>query len=492
MSIARLLVCSVLFLQPAVALDETQLRFYEALELAPVQGIPSLIGKLDALIKNAPASSFAPHVVETIHVIGLLHPGSVPDQTARIESLKTSASGNPAMAGVLKRLEILKAYYAAAARGDPEAASAALSDPVLDGSVYGIQAQADAALRLHDYGKAETLACQVVENDPHSPLLSSTYMILGLSSAFRGDSRAALIHFQRALAASALPTIYGNPRDYVFTTYRFSRAVPAPVGEIFEEAGATRLAGGTGFKDPQALIPGEKGYVLLDKEVILTVSPDGKILDKRPARKVEDIAATRDGKLYVITDEQIDLGSGTPAILNLTGGKKIKRITKLRSLAVDARGYIYFLDQDLGILRSDATVTAGALTLTDFSPVKGRLIRADSWGNLYVLSPDQKSIQILSREGKPLGSVQPDPVAGKTGDIEHFALDSMNHLYMLASDSVQIFELINGSAGMEKKRVSLYAFDQRTPFRDLKVLGVHPTGELFMTGKNEDNWVCFK
>ena len=227
------------------------------------------------------------------------------------------------------------------------------------------------------------------------------------------------------------------------------------MGEVFDEALSTRIAGGAGLKDPQALLTRDKGYLLLDKEMILTISPDGKVLDKKPARNIEDIAAARDGKIYSITDEQIDLGSGNIATLSLTAGKKTKRITKLRSLAVDARGYIYFLDQDLGILRGDTTVTAGSLSVTEFAPVKGRLIRADSWGNLYVLSPDQKSILVLSREGKQLASIQPDPVAGKIGLIESFALDSLNHLYILESNSIQIFAMISGSAGIEKKACRL-------------------------------------
>ncbi len=491
MPIVKLLMCLLFLLQPAMALDKTQIQFYEALERVSAEGIPSLTGSLDAIIKNAPSSSFAPYVHETIQVVGLLHPGSVPDRSARLESLKGSAAGNPGMAKVLKRIDILQTYYAAALQGDPESASAALTDRVFEGSPYGVQGLADAALRAGDYGKATMLAYQVIEHDPYSPLLSNAYMILGLSAAFRGDSKSALIHFQRALAASPLPTIYGNPRDYAFTTYRFSRPVPAVLGEVFDEAVSTRMAG-AGLKDPQAMIRSEKGYILLDKEMILTISPDGKVLDRKPARSIEDIAATRDGKIYSITDERLDLGSGSTATLSLTAGKKIKRAAKLRSLAVDARGHIYFLDQDLGILRGATAAAAGSLSVTEFSPVKGRLIRADSWGNLYVLSPDKKSILILSREGRQLASVQSDPVAGKTGLIESFALDSLNHLYILESDSIQIFAITGGSAGFEKKRISLHAFDQRPQFRNLRVLGVNATGELVMTGKNEDNWVCFK
>jgi hypothetical protein len=492
MFIARLLMCLPFLLQPVMALDETQIQFYEALEVASAEGIPSLIGKLDTIAKNASSSSFAPYIHETIQMVGLLHPGSVPDRVARLESLKASAAGSPGLAKVLKRIDILQSYYISATQGHPESASAALSDPVLEGSPYGMQALADAALRARDYGKAAALAYQVIEDDPYSPLLSNAYMVLGLSSAFRGDSKSALIHFQRALAVSSLSTIYGNPRDYVFTAYRFSRPVPAAVGEVFDEVLSTRMADGTGLKDPQALISGNKGYILLDKETILTVSSDGKVLDRKPTRKIEDIAATRDGKIYTITDEQIDLGSGSVATLSLTVGKKTKRITKLRSLTIDARGDIYFLDQDLGILRSDATVKAGSLSIAEFAPVKGRLIRTDGWGNLYVLSPDQRSILILAKDGKQLGSLQADPVAGKLGLIEYFALDSLNHIYILEDNSIQIFAMISSGAGFEKKRVGLYALDPRPQFRNLRVLGVNATGELVTTGKNEDNWVYFK
>lgn len=491
MSFARFLLCLLFLLRPAMALDEAQIRFYEALELVPAEGIPSLIGRLDAIIKDNPSSSYAPYVHETIQTVGLLHPGSVPNRAARLEPLKGSAAGNPVIAKILKRIDILQSYYAAAMRGDPESASAGLSDPVFEGSPYAMQALADAALRKGDYKNASMLAYRAIEHDPYSPFLSNAHMVLGLSAAFGGDYKSALVHFQRALASSALPTIYGNPRDYVFTAYRFSRTAPAVPGEIYDEAITTRMEG-AGLKDPLALIRTEKGYLLLDKEMILTISPDGKVLDRKPVRKIEDIAAASDGNIYSITEEQADLGSGRIATLTLTTNKKTRRIKKLRSMAVDARGYMYFLDQDSGILRGDTTATAGSLSVTEFSPVKGHLIRVDSWGNLYVLSLDKKSVLILSREGRQLASIQPDPVAGKTGLIEYFALDSLNHLYILESSSIQIFTITGGSAGYEKKRAGLHAFDQRPQFRNLRVLGVNATGELAMTGKNENNWVCFK
>lgn len=490
MSAIRILICLPFLLQQAMAIDETQIRFQEAMASAAGEGIPALLRRLDALAAAAPASACTPDIQEAIHIIGLLHPGSVPDRAERLEKLK--AAGDHRLAAVLKRLDSLQSYYAAALQGRPEGASAALSDPVFDASPYGALALADSALRARDYGKAATLALQVIERDPYSPLLANAHMILGLSAAFRGDATSALTHFQHALATSDLPTIYGLPRDYVFTAHRFSRTVPATIGGIFDEVQTAHPAGAAEFRDPQALAFVGGNYALLDKASLLTITPEGKVLASKPVRALEDIAASRDGKLYTITSALIDFGEGNTAALSLTAANKTKRITKLRSLAVDRGNDLYFLDQDLGILRGTAPATGGVLPLTEFAPVKGRLLRADNWGCFYVLSPDQKSIGILSREGRQLGSIAPEPVAGKQGTIEYFALDALNHLYILESGSIQIFELMHDPAGLKSKRLGLYALDQRPQFRNLRVLAVHATGALMVTGKNEGNWVWFK
>jgi hypothetical protein len=347
-------------------------------------------------------------------------------------------------------------------------------------------------LRARDYQKATMLALQVIENDPYSPLLSTAHMILGLSSAYQGNTKSALTHFQHALAASELTTIYGNPRDCVFTAYRFSRPVPAAVGDIFDDAVSTPI--GAEIKDPQAMVFVDKNYVLLEKEMLLTVSPEGKVLDKKPVRKIEDIAAAGNGKMYSITEDRIDLGDGNSAALSLslTGGKKPKRITNLRSIAAGIGGDLYFLDENAGLLRGTKAITAGSLTLTSLVPVKGRLVKTDNWGNVYVLDKDKRSILVFSRDGKPLTSVSAEPVSGKASLIEYFSLDSLNNLYVLADTSIQIFAMKNGNTGFERIRINTIGFDQRPQYRNLKVLGVNPSGELAVTGKNENNWVSFK
>lgn len=507
MSIIRVLVFLPFLLVQGMAMDETQVRFYETMQLASTEGIPSVIRKLDSLVNSAPSSPFAPRIQETILAIGILYPGSIPDWNIRLASL----TGNPLMAGVVKRIEILKNYYSVARQGHPERVLASLSDPVFEGSPYSIQAQADAALRARDYAKAAMLALQVIENDPSSPLLSNSYTVLGLSFAYQGDYKSALTHFQHALAASELPTIYGNPRDYVFTAFRFSGTAPAAESGFFDEILPAPLA--MDLKEPQAMIYGDKNYLLLDKEMLVTVSGDGKVLDKKPVRKIVDIAAAElDPKqIYTITEEQLNLSSGIAANLSLNTGKKIKRISNLRSVAVGIGGDIYLLDDDSGLLhyslenptetkldtgvsKSDKPAVAQTATLNvdTFAPVKGRVVRTDSRGDVYVLEKERKSILVFSRDGKQLASISADSVEGKTEPIDYFALDSLNHVYVLTSNSIQIFALKNGSAGSEKKRLGLVALDQRPQFKNLKVVGVNPSGELVTTGKNENNWVCFK
>lgn len=490
MSIFKVILFLPLLLVQGISLDEARVRFYEAMELASDEGIPSLIRKLDKIANSAPASPVVPQIHETILVTGLVHPGSVPDLNARVAQLKASAGSNPEMAKVLKRIDILQSYYAAAMNGRPESGQAALSDPVFENSPYGIQAMADASLRAHNYEKSAIQAMRVIENDPHSPLLSNAHMILGLSAAYQGNVKSALTHFQRALAASELPTIYGNPRDYVFAAYRFSRAAPAKIGDIFDDTASAQL--GMEIKEPKGVLFTDKSYLLLDKELLLTVSPDGKVLDKKPIKKIEDIAAAGNGKVYSITKDGIDFGGGNAAGLSLASGKKAKRISDLRSFAVGVAGDLYFLDEDAGLLHGTTEVTAGSISVTLLAPVKGHLLRIDNWGNLYVLEKEQKSVAVFSKDGKPLTSISVEPVAGKLGSIEYFAIDSLNHICILTENSIQIFAMKNGAAGLEKSRISTIAFDQNPQFRNLKVLGVNPAGELAATGKNENNWVIFK
>jgi tetratricopeptide (TPR) repeat protein len=490
MSLVRVLLIFPFLFTQGIVLDRTQVQFYETMELASAEGIPTWLLELDNLVKSSPSSPFVPHIQETILITGLLHPGSVPDWSSRFASLKSSASANPLASKVLKRLEILKAYYSDAAEGRAEKAALTLSDPVFEGSPYGIQARADAALRAQDYKKALMLAMRVIENDPYSPLLANAYMVLGLAATYQGDNTSALTYFRKALATCELPTVYGNPRDFVFAAYRFSRAVPSVVGDIYDKVESTHLE--ADLKEPQAMIFGDNRFVLLDKEMLLTVSPAGKILDKKPVRKIEDVAPAGNGRLYSITEDRIDLGNGNTATLSMTVGKKTKRVHKLRSIAMGIGGDLFLLDEDAGLLRGTAAVQGDSLPLSSIAPIEGRLVRTDSWGNAYVLDKDKKSIRVFTRDGKSLTSISAAPVESKAESIDYFALDSLNAVYLLASNSVQVYVMKHGKTGIERKRICLFVFNDRPQLRNLKVLGVTPDGEMVVTGKNENNWVCFR
>jgi hypothetical protein len=479
------------FLQQGIIQDQAQARFCEAMATATSDGLPALVRKLDAIATAAPSSSFTPFIQETIHVIGLLHPGSVPDQPARLKTLKASGTGNPAMAKVLQRIDILQAYYQAAIQGRGEGAVAALSDPVFAGSLLGLQAQADAAMRAHEYVRAEALARQVIEADPYSPLLANAYMILGLSATYRGEAQACVRYFQNALTITALPTIYGNTQNCLYTAYRFAKPSMSTAGDFFDEVSWVRLVTTTGLKDPQALIPAERGFLLVDKEQNLTVAADGRIIEIKVSRRIVDAATAGAGKTYLLAEDGIDLGGGSLMPLSLNFQGKPKAVKKLRSFAVDIRGDIYLLEQDFGLLRGSLTGT-GSLALTVLAPVKGQLIRVDGRGNLYVLAADNKSILVYSCEGKQLNSVLPTPTAGKEANIEYFALDLLNHLYILDANSIQVFAMIDRSAGLDKLRLGAVTLDPRPQFKNLKVVGISAVGEMAATGKNDDNWVCYR
>jgi tetratricopeptide (TPR) repeat protein len=471
--------------------DATQAQFYEAMSTASADGLPALVRKLDQIAVASPASPFTPYVQETIQVVGLLHPGSVPDRAVRLQAMKAQASANPAVARILRRMEILDQYYTAAAKGKPESAVAALSDAVFEDSSLGTQALADAALRMHDYNKAVTLALQLIESDPYNPLLANAYVILGLCDGYRGNAANAVKQFQRALALTPLPTVFGNTRDHLKYVYRFIRPTPGGIGEIFDETNATQIAGTQEFKDPRSLAFHQGKFLLVDKEQILTMSLDGKVAETKPGKKLVDAAVTEDGKFYCLAEDGIDLGTGAMTPLNVMVAGKSKTLKKLRSLTIDWQGNVFVLDVDHGLF-SGSPAAGSALSLKLVAPTRGQLLRIDPRGNLYLLSEDQRSIIVLSREGKQLATIAPVSATGKPLEIECFALDALNHIYILDSASIQIFAMNENGAGLESTKISSIALDPRPQHKNLKVLAVSATGEIVTTGKNENNWVIYQ
>jgi hypothetical protein len=478
------------FMQMGTVQDAVQAQYYEAMSTAAADGLPAFVRKLDQIAAASPAAPFTPRIQEMIQVVGLLHPGSVPDRAARMQAMKTQASANPAITKILRRVETLDQYYAAAAKGKPESAVATLSEAVFEDSPFGTLALADAALRMHDYSKAETLSLQLIESNPYSPLLANAYVILGFCDTYRGNAAGAARQFQRALAVTPLPTVYGSTRDLLRSTYRFIRPIPGSIGNIFEEANPTRIAGAQEVKDPRSLSFRNGAFFLVDKEQVVTLSLDGKVTDTKAGRKLVDMAIAADGKPYYLAEDSIDLGTGTPTQLTITVAGKSKVLKKLRSLAVDSQGDVYILDVDQGLFKGSPA--GGALALKSIAATRGRLLRIDSRGNLFILGEDQRSILVLSRDGKQLATVAPDSANGKQPEIEYFALDSLNHIYILDSTSIQIFAMNEGGAGLDKTNAGAITLDPRPQFKNLKALAVSATGEMVTTGKNEDNWVIFQ
>ena len=68
----------------------------------------------------------------------------------------------------------------------------------------------------------------------------------------------------------------------------------------------------------------------------------------------------------------------------------------------------------------------------------------------------------------------------------------MNHIYILDQTSIQIFEMNETNSGLEKVKGSTITLDQRPQYKNLRVLAVSATGEMVVTGKNDDNWVTFQ
>jgi hypothetical protein len=289
-----------------------------------------------------------------------------------------------------------------------------------------------------------------------------------------------------------LPTVYGSARDYAYLAYRFARPTPGAVGDVFKESTVTPISGISGLDDPGALIYHEGEYILLDRDQIYTVDRDGKAAGERAPTRLFDAAVTASGDICYLAENSLDPGDGNWIRLSVTGGGRTRSLSKLQSIALDSRENLYILDQDNGLLRG-IRGTDG-ISLTTITPIKGRQIRIDRRDYLYVLNWDRRSITLLSPNGMVLNTISPSPWNGKNPSIEYFALDILNHVYILdtGSNTIRIFSLNLGGSGPEPVSVATLALDSKPHNKNLRVLAVAPTGEIVVTGKNEDNWVCYR
>jgi hypothetical protein len=476
-----------LFAVQSIPLDSLQVQYADALAAARINGLPGLIAELDALANASPGSPFLPKIHETILAIGLIHPGSVPDPSTRLQNLR--ALGTQSAVDCAKRISILEQYYAAAAQGSPDASI--LADPVLQGSPLALQAAADAAFRVSDWGRAETLAARVIEGNPDSPLVASSYIILGLCSSYRGQAAEAAAHFQRAFTLTPLPTRYGNPQDLLFTAYRFARPAPGAVGDVYDDESITPIPQAQSVKDPRCLLYQDGVFSLIDRDQVLAFSAAGKAMETRAGRRVEDAAKAGPGRTYFITEDAADFGGGTWARLTWISAGKTKNLGKLRSIAVEPQGSFLVLDQEAGLLRG-TPAPGNAIQMTQVAQIRGRLLRLGQRGYLYVLSNDQRFVQVYARDLKPLLPIQSSGSGGKEGAIEYFALDALDHLYLLDSSSIQIFGIHESSSGLQKTPLGTVALDQRPAHKNLKVIAAGGDGTVAVAGKNDDNWVVFR
>jgi len=470
--------------------DPVQALYSDA--MAAAEGLPALVRRLDEAAKSNPASPFIPQVLETIQIAGILHPGLIPDGDSRLQAMKAAGASRPELARSAQRLAVLGDYYSGMAGGRAEQAAAALKDPVLEGWRPRLHALADAAFQAGDYARAGALAYELIEADPFSPLVADAHLILGFCGMVQGRIPSAAREFQRALALTPLPTIYGSAREYAQLSYRFARPSPGAVSGFFEETSVTPISGIQGLDDPRSLLFHDGKYFLTDREQIYTLSGDGKATGARASKKLVDLAPAGAGSWYYLAEDGVDLGGGNWIRLTHSSGGRVRSLGNLQSLALDRHGTLYLLDQDAGVLRGSRR--GDSLPVTPVVAAKGRLLRIDRRDNLFVLLWDRRSISVLSQDGKPVATITPASLGGKTPSIEYFALDALNHVYLLdtGGNSIQIFALNLGSSGLEAVPVVTLPLEQRPHDKNLRVLAVSSTGEVAVTGKNDDNWVLYR
>ncbi len=475
-------------------LDSAQARYSELLTEASREGLTWLVPKLEALANESPLSPATPAILETMEAIALLHPGSVRDETDRFANMIRLAAANPQLDKTVRRIETLRKYFLSLAGDAGEISPVDLSDSSLDGSVLVSLARADQTFRQGNFAEAERLAEQIIETDPFSPLNANAYALMALCRAYAGDATKAARLFQQALSITPFPTLYGRTQDYLTSLLRFTRPAPAPIGGLFEEMNPVKISGAAPLRDPRALLPTGKQFVLADREQVLLLSAEGKVDEARNLRKIEDFSPVGSGRFYYLADDSVDLGAGSPTrIYYAPMGSKAKSMTKLRSLALSSAGDLFVLDQDSGLLVCRPSATP-VISASLFAPIRGRLVRIDRRGRIWVLTSDQRSIHVLSRDGKTVLNLAPTVPGGKEASIEYFALDELNHAYILdtASSSIQVFAVNEAGDSLDKKRVAAIPLDQRSYNKNLRVIAVSSTGEVAVTGKNDDYWVLYR
>jgi len=473
--------------------DRPLAAYHDALAAASVSGLPALIKSLDAIIAAHPGSDIAPVALETVQTIGILHPSLLPDRAARLEAAARQAAGNPALARVAKRLELMAAYFSDAAKAAAGEAPTPPAGPDADNSWLQDMARADAAMRSGELQQAQALCHRIIEVDSESPLLAAVHTLLGLAHAGQGDVEPAAWNFQRAELITPAETVYGRAADYLQTLCRFERKALDRSASLFHDPELVPIAGIQEVKEPRALHYLQGKFWLLDREQVVILDGDGKVEGTKPSRQAEDIALLDTGSLVTLTEDGIQYEGQRPVRLTASIGGKARNLSKLQSFVLDNNGDFVLLDQDAGVVRA-RRLPDGTFSATVLTPMRGRLLRMDSNGRLYLLSQDRRTVTILSPAGKPVTSVSPASVSGKTPSVEHFALDNLNHLYLLGNDpgSVQIFRINSKDGTIAAEPLHTMEFEDRPPFRDLRVLALSPRGVLTVLGKDTNTWVTYR
>lgn len=478
---------------PAVIHDRALAEYHGIMAGAAEGDMPALVKKLDSLCASFPNAPVVASALETIQWIALLHPGAVPDQPRRWEEMRKAAGANAVLARSIRRVEILRTYFGGNGKPPPPRAALALSDPVVGESWLGLLGRSDAAFRGGDYAGARELALQAVEPEPESPLLASASVLLGLAHAHEGNLPLAAEHFQRAATLTPLETLYGSAQDFLATALRFLPGPTAAPARIFEAPATPVIAGLQEFRDPRSFHFSDGKFRLLDRDQVLVLSPEGKLEEARPARQVEDIAPDGRGALVQITRETVLAQGGRPVRLTAAVGGRTRNVSKLQSVAVGADGDLYLLDEEHGVLRATRKED-DSLAVSVISPARGRLLRMDARGHLYILSQDRKTVSVMTSSGEALISVTPRTAGGKSPSIEHFALDSLNHVYLLdaGAGTIHIVAVNSAGPGLTASAVDTIPLEAGEPFKNLRVLAVSARGELVAAGKGANTWVWYR
>jgi len=218
--------------------------------------------------------------------------------------------------------------------------------------------------------------------------------------------------------------------------------------------------------------------LLLGKADLLTIGPDGKVVERKPMAGIRCIRVER-GSIATNNDRAVQI-KGQMTTVEYQDDDKIKIFDKVLASTRNSFGETYVIGDFEGIwklipkeINKQKKVIAEPFASLPDRP--GRL-RLDTENWFYALANNEKSLFVLDRQGNTKLQIRED--AYNLDSILDFALDGYDNLYLLGKKQIVIIDNVHRPAQGPKvlARVDL-------PFKNPRRIAVDTAGQIYVAGK---------